>query len=358
MYSSINCCAFKIKEDMRRTKVKVGIVGLGLNGRKHALAHANSRKSELVAVCDRDEVKLRAFGAELGVRKLFTSIDELLADTEIEAVSIHTPDGQHLEPFLKALEARKHILIEKPLANTEADVMTMFKAGREHGSGLKIQVGYILRFNPLFEAIYTLVRKEMLGQIYYMEADYVHNMTRKLKETDLASGRNWYLEDQIPMVSGGSHCIDLLRWIKGETPISVFSCGNHFAFPQFPRDDCMVSIFKFPDGSIAKVGALWAPECPRPPFYNLRIYGTKGTVENDRLCVGHLEPERNLCFEPIEAAKIEGHPYEPEVEDWLTAIIENTKVRTSLADGANSSMAALLAVRAALEGAEMRIPTL
>ena len=128
------CCDFKIKEDMRRTKVKVGIVGLGLNGRKHAIAHANSLKSELVAICDRDEGKLRAFGAELGVRKLFTIVDELLADPEIEAVNIHTSDGQHLEPFLKVLEASKHILIEKPLANTEADVMAMVKAAG-HGGG-------------------------------------------------------------------------------------------------------------------------------------------------------------------------------------------------------------------------------
>jgi predicted dehydrogenase len=254
------------------------------------------------------------------------------------------------------MKAQKHIFVEKPLANTEKDLIEMVKAVEGARRVGKIEVGYILRFNPVFEAIHQAVRARRLGQVYYMEADYVHNLKEKKHETNPVTGENWHLREQVPMVSGGSHCVDLLRWIKGDTPTTVFSYSNHFAFPELSSDDCMVAIFRFQDGTVAKVASLWAPECPKPPFYNLRIYGTNGTVERDQFCMGGDVPGRRLRFEPVEAARIEGHPYDPEIEDWLTAIIEDGPVRTSFKDGANSTMAALRAVRAGREGRETLIP--
>jgi len=118
----------------------------------------------------------------------------------------------------------------------------------------------------------------------------------------------------------------------------------------------MVSMFKFEDGSVAKVAALWGPQCPRPSFYNLRVYGTNGTIEKDKLCVGSNSPGEALVFKPIDSRRIDGHPFDPEIEDWLTAIVEDGEVRTSLRDGANSTMAALMAVKAAREGRETPIP--
>ncbi|MDD4869148.1 MAG: Gfo/Idh/MocA family oxidoreductase [Kiritimatiellae bacterium] len=338
------------------TKVKVGIIGLGYNGRQHAVAHTVSNKSELVALCDRDEHKLHIVGKELGVRNLYRNYDEIMADSRVQAVSIHTPDGHHKEPFLKALKAKKHILVEKPLANTEEDLVEMVRAVEKEESSLKIEVGYILRFNPVFEKIRELVHSQELGQIFYMESDYVHNLLHKKNATDPITGNNWHLQDQIPMVSGGSHCLDLLRWIKGNNPTSVFSYSNHLAFPELSSDDCMASIFKFQDETVAKVITLWAPECPRDPFFNLRIYGTNGTIERDQFCIGKKMAEQRSEFKPIEAQRIKGHPYDPEIDDWLTAIIEDTNVRTNLKDGANSNMATLCAVKAAREGKEVIIP--
>lgn len=341
---------------MPNRRVKVAVIGLGANGRQHAVAHAASPKAELVALGDVNESKLHHVGNELGVRKLCRNADDLFADPEIEAVSIHTPDGQHKEPFLKALKAGKHVFVEKPLANTEADVAEMVEAAAGGGRSRKIGVGYILRFNPVFEAIHDTVQARRLGRVYYMEADYVHNLHRKKHETDPLTGYNWYLREQVPMVSGGSHCIDLLSWIKADSPVSVVGYSNHFAFPELSTDDCMVALFRFRDGAVAKVAALWGPECPKPPFYNLRIYGTEGTVERDEICRRAAEPGGRWAFEPVEASRIQGHPYEPEIDDWLTAILEDRPVRTSLKDGANSTMAALRAVRACREGKELPIP--
>ncbi|MEK6900262.1 MAG: Gfo/Idh/MocA family oxidoreductase [Nanoarchaeota archaeon] len=337
------------------TKVKVGIIGLGHNGQQHAAAHIASDKSELVALCDKDGYRLHTVGDRLGITNLYQNYHEMIADQNVQAVSIHTPDGYHKEPFLSALGAGKHILIEKPLANTEEDLLEMVRASEKVPS-LKIEVGYILRFNPVFGKVREVVRSKKLGKIFYMESDYIHNLKYKINATDPVTGKNWYLQDQIPMVSGGSHSLDILRWIKGEEPITVFSYSNHLAFPELSNDDSMVSIFKFHDGSLAKVVTLWAPECPKDPFYNLRIFGTKGTIERDQICVPERNISQNYGFKPLEAQRIEGHPYGPEVDDWLTAIIEDGDTRTNLKDGANSTLAALCAVKSARDQKEVMIP--
>jgi len=339
---------------MSARKVKVGIVGLGGNGLAHARAHLESGRSELVALCDRNPDRLHRAGAELGVSKLYTD-DRFYHDPDIEAVSIHTGDPHHKHPFLKALAAGKHVLVEKPLANTEEDVHEMVEAAARHPD-LKIQVGYILRFNPVFEAVHDLVRAGRLGEVYYMECDYIHNLLFQAEQTDPLTGRNWYLEEEIPMVGGGSHPLDALRWITGKEVRSVKGYHRRAAFPEMRNPDCQVALFRFEDGSIAKVAALYAPRCRMAPFYNLRLYGTRGTVERDTVAISRTPDDLHPDFRPVGAERVTGHPYLPEVLDWLGAILEDRQPRVPLADGANSTIATLCAVRAMREGTEVEVP--
>jgi predicted dehydrogenase len=337
--------------------VKVGIIGLGHNGLAHARCHRQSRKSELVALCDTNGERLHQAAEELGVRRLYTG-DDVFDDPDIEAISINTGDNHHAEPFVKALRAGKHVLVEKPLANREEDIKDMVRAAEQADPQLKIQVGYILRFNPVFEAIHKTAQTGKLGEIYYMEADYVHNLLYQRNQTDPVTGRNWYLENELPMVGGGSHPLDLLRWFKGSSVTHVWSYANHVAFPEMAHDDCMVSLFRFEDGTIAKVAALYAPRCGMAPYYNLRMYGTRGTVERDRIALAANDDDVHPAFQPVEADRLTGHPYMPEIEDWLDSILVSRPPRTTLKDGAASTLATLIAVRAAREKREIHVPAL
>jgi predicted dehydrogenase len=340
-----------------RGKVRVGIVGLGHNGLAHAQAHQRLGRSELVALGDRSEERLRRAGELLGVARRYGD-DGIYADPEIDAISIHTGDDQHLEPFLRAVRAGKHVLVEKPLANREEEIIAMVEAAARADPALKIQVGYILRFNPVYTAIRDRVARGELGEVYYMEADYIHNLLYQKRQTDPITGRNWYLENELPMVGGGSHPLDLLRWIKGKEVNRVWAYANHRAFPEMRHDDCAVALFRFEDGAVAKVAALYGPRCQMAPFYNLRLYGTLGTVERDQIAIARAADEVHPPFQPVLADRVQGHPYDPEIEDWLDAILEDRPVRTPLKDGANSSLATLMAVRAAREGRELEVPVL
>lgn len=338
-------------------RVRVGIVGLGHNGLAHAQAHQRLGRSEVVALSDRREDRLLQAGQTLGVRRLYGD-DAIFADPEVEAISIHTGDDQHLEPFCRAVAAGKHVLVEKPLANREEDILAMAEAARRADPSLKIQVGYILRFNPVFAAIRDLARAGELGDLYAMEADYVHNLLYQRQQTDPVTGRNWYLEEELPMVGGGSHPLDLLRWISGKEVVRVRAYANHVAFPEMQHDDCMVALFGFDDGAIAKVAALYGPRCAMAPYYNLRLYGTRGTVERDQVALSRSPEEMHPEFAPVAADRVQGHPYEAEIEDWLEAILADRPTRTPLLDGANSTLATLRAVRSAREDRELEVPVL
>lgn len=335
--------------------VRTGIVGLGRNGLAHLRAHLASGMSEVVAICDRNGDLVAHAGRELGIRKQYVD-DSFFDDPDVEAVSIHTGDNDHKQPFVNALQAGKHVLVEKPLANTEEDVHEMVAAATRADPGLKIQVGYILRFNPVFEEIHRLAAAGALGQIYYLEGDYIHNLLYQAEQTDPVTGRNWYLAHEIPLVGGGSHPLDILRWVSGKEVSRVVGYSNHMAFPAMKHDDCQVCLFHFEDGTIAKVAALYAPRTSMAPFYNLRVYGTNGTVERDQVAISGSPEDMHPEFRSVTADRVEGHPYLPEICDWLAAIRENRPPRIPLWDGANSTLATLAAVRAVQERAEVEVP--
>lgn len=336
--------------------IRVGMIGLGHNGMAHLEAHRRVGKSEVVAVCDRNPERLAEAAQRFGVPRACSSPEELCALPEVEAVGIHTGDPFHVEPFVAALAAGKHVLVEKPVANTVAQVEAMVRAAQSARPALKIAVGYILRFNPVFEAIARLSHTGQLGRIYYMEGDYVHNLLYQANQTDPATGENWYLEQERPLVGGGSHPLDLLRWFSGRQVVEVSGYANHVAFPAMRQDDCQVALFRFDDGTVAKVAGLYAPRRAMPRYYNLRVYGTRGTVEQDQVALARDEEDVHPEFEALGIQPVAGHPYDPEVEDWLDAISQDRSPRCDFFDGANSTVATLMAVAAIRAGRPLPVP--
>src|SRR5262245_20319058 len=126
-------------------KVRTAIVGAGLWGTNHALALTTHSRAEGALVCDRDEGRARALGDSL--RCAWTASLDAVAGSDVEAVTIATPDHLHRQPTLLMLEARKHVLVEKPLATTVADGRAMVDAAER--AGLKLMVDFHARWHPL-----------------------------------------------------------------------------------------------------------------------------------------------------------------------------------------------------------------
>lgn len=321
--------------------IGVAVVGLGHNGRAFCRAYASEPGARLLAVCDRDPQRLRAVAYEHDVK----GYDDyaFLERSEIHAVSVHTPDHLHAEPFLRALEAGKHVFVEKPFANSLDDVQRMLAAAQ--ASQRVVMVGQVLRFNPYLRAIKQWVDRGTLGDLFYLEADYIHDL-RCQREME-----PWKVSEEIPIVGGGCHPLDLLRWLAGDVE-EVFAYCNRIAFSEMAHPATVVSVYRFASGAVGKVTVLYGCVNPMPELYNLGIYGTRGSVVRNRLCLDGVHQWLDV---PVQGYD---HPFEPEVAHFVDCIRRGARPLVDALEGAKTAAAVLCAAESARSGKPVRVPAL
>ena len=124
-------------------KIKIGIIGTGNISRSHFKGYSSNPNVEIYALCDIHEGRLKTAGKEFGVERLYTNLDEMLALPELDAVSVTTWNSEHASCAIKALNAGKHVLCEKPMATTVEDAIAMKEAAEKNGKLLMI--GFVRR---------------------------------------------------------------------------------------------------------------------------------------------------------------------------------------------------------------------
>ncbi len=334
-----------------KRKFGVGIIGLGGNGEAHLRAYQSNPFVEVRAVCDFSQEKVEKIKKKYGIKYGYTDYQILKRD-DIQIISVNTPDSLHAEPFIKSLEAGKHTFVEKPMADNISGLKEMVKT-TEKNPQLKTLVGHILRFNPLFIEIKRIIEKGILGKIFYLEGDYIHNLKGQADKEryDPKIKMNWYLEKELPMVGGGCHPLDVLRWFAQDEPIEVQAYSNRISFPEMKNDSSVVAIFKFKNGAIAKVTALYEPISPYAFANNITVYGTKGTILRDTICLNEKEG-----FKKIPAKYHPGHPYEPEVNHFIDCILKDKKSLIDAKEGARSAAVVITVSKALKEKRSIPIP--
>ena len=164
---------------MAGKKLKVGIIGAGWQAENHLRGYLRSGKAEIVAVADLKEEMARGLMKKFDFRaKCYDSYQNLLADPEVEAVSILAPNKFHSEITIAAARAGKHMLAEKPFVTSPAEAKASWDALK--ASGVKCAVGYHRRFNPICKEIVSLKKQGKLGNIFFAQSDYVHNLPDEL----------------------------------------------------------------------------------------------------------------------------------------------------------------------------------
>ncbi len=302
--------------------LKVAVVGVGKNGAKFAAAYDSSPLTSVAVTCDVDEARATEVAQRFGVTQIYDSLD-FLDDADVDIVSIHTPDHLHARAAVRALAAGKHVFVEKPLADSIEDIQAIVDVARSAPG--KLMVGHVLRFNPMMRAIKDMVDAGQLGTPFFVQGDYIH---------DLRSQDGWNLERESPMIGGGCHPIDLMRWYAGDI-VEVSGFSNHIAFQDMKADDCSVASLRFANGCIGRVAAMYGPRAPRPELFNIAVYGTKGSVVQNAISLNDTEVFMRL---PVDYP---GHPYEPEVEHFARSIREDKEPLVSVFDGANAASVAI-----------------
>ena len=258
--------------------VKIGLIGAGWMGSHHGLNVTRNPHAELVAVSDVDPAKGQALLDTAGIRaRLYSDYQELLARDDVDAVVIASPNALHAEHAVAAADARKHIYLEKPIAITLEDCRRVALAVRE--ASVKCSMGYHRRFNPLVRYARQMHSEGKLGEVVLAESDYIHHVPG-----DWAIWE-WLGKESIAgslIHAGAGHNVDLLRHLCGEV-VSV-SCFKDIRMPrttQVETEDVAVINLRFENGALGRAVMFVGPIVAFT--FNLRVFGTRGTVDNNRV---------------------------------------------------------------------------
>lgn len=321
-------------------KVRVGVIGLRM-GRSHAVAYHALEGAELVAICDANPDQLATVAAQVGDPDLYTDADEMLARDDLDAVIVSVPDQFHAPLTIAALRSGRHVLCEKPMAPTWAECLDMYGASRE--SGHKLMIGQSYRWRQPFHAAKAAVAAGEIGEVFYVESQYWNNL-----EGNSGEG-NWRNNPDIrhPFI-GGAHALDLTRFIGGDI-VQVSAYSNHMAFAEQPTDDCIVAQLVFASGAIGR--ALVSSGCKRLPLTTLHIYGTAGTITDDRIVRAAGKPKPEWQFEDLAQPELP-ESIAGEAADFVDCIVNDTLPPVDVTDNLQTMAACFAVVESAAIGGQ------
>ena len=265
------------------TSVRIGIVGLGRMGRRHAenLAQRVSG-AELVAGCSRAADETAWARDVLGVGASYSEYEDLLGHPDLDAVFLVTPTALHADQIVSALEAGKHVFCEKPLALELADCLRVEEAQARHPEKI-VMIGFVRRFDPSYRDAHAQIQAGGIGRPFLVRS----------QTGDKLDPSGFFV--RYAPASGGIfldmsiHDIDLARWLLGNPrPRRVFATGTvavHQDLKPIGDVDNGVAVVEFADGQLACFYATRT--LAHGHDTHTEIIGTAG-----RLTVG-MNPRRN-----------------------------------------------------------------
>jgi predicted dehydrogenase len=250
--------------------VRVLVVGLGNMGLSHARAYQRLAGFEIVGLCSRDVFARPEIATEFPGVPLYGDYAEALSKAAADAVSINTWPDTHAAFARKALEAGRHVFIEKPLAETVAEAEALVALAK--AKGLKLVIGYILRVHPSWKKFVEIGRT--LGKPLVM----------RMNLNQQSSGAQWathkkLMETVSPIVDCGVHYLDVMCQTTQARAVRVHAIGVRLTpevAPSMYNYGCLQVVFD--DGSVGWYEAGWGPMMSETAFFVKDMIGPNGCV--------------------------------------------------------------------------------
>lgn len=319
----------------------VAVIGASGMGRSHMQAVRAHERAVLDAICDIDLDRAREAAQEVGGPAVYADYREMLDRERLDAVVIVTPDQLHREMAEYALSKGLDVLCEKPMTLTLEDCRSMVRSA--DASGKQLMVGQIGRYTPGFLKARELIAQGEIGDLFFVESEYAHNYE------NVRGVNDWRVDPlRHGFLGGGCHAVDLLRWIAGN-PVEVMAYSNHKNLLDWPTDDTLISILRFPNDVLGKV--FVSTGCRREYTMRSVFYGTKGTIITD-----NSNPSMTLFHgtdftEPVSVpVNLASHNTLQEFRVFADALLAGEPVPTDAREGARTVSACLACIKAARTG--------
>jgi len=251
--------------DAMRDRVRWGVLGAASIAVRRAIPGMQKGEwSEVTAIASRDPRKAEEAARKLGVAKAYGSYEELLADPEIEAVYNPLPNDLHVPWSIKAAEAGKHVLCEKPLSTTVAGARRLL--GVRDRTGVKIGEAFMVRTHPRWLRARELVRAGRIGRLRSIAGAFSYF------NRDPANIRNIREAGGGALLDMGCYPITLSRFLYGEEPVRVW--GDVERDPETGTDRLTSAILDFPSGQ-----STFTCSTQLVHFQRMQLLGTLGRME-------------------------------------------------------------------------------
>lgn len=266
---------------MSEREFQVALVGCGRIARSHFQAIAELDGMALSGVCDIVEERAREAGEQWGV-PWFTSYDEMLKQVACDVVVIATPSGMHPAHGIKAAQAGKHVVCEKPMAISLASADALVQACDE--AGVRLFVVKQNRLNPAIQLVRRAIDRGRFGRIYMANATV--RWARPQEYYDQAPWRGTWEFDGGAFMNQASHYVDLIQWLVG--PVESVMARTATMARRIEAEDSGAAILKFRNGAIGVIEVTMLTY-PRNLEGSITLVGETGTVKIGGTAVNKVE---------------------------------------------------------------------
>jgi UDP-N-acetylglucosamine 3-dehydrogenase len=290
-------------------KLGVAVIGTGFWGKNHARVYKELESTNLIAICDVNAERAKDVANQFGA-KAYTDSEKMLKDKEVEAVSVCTWSTVLANEALKALEAGRHALVEKPMAADSRQAEKLLKTAEENG--LHLTVGFLTRFIPGLQHIQEAVASKKIGKLVCATAKRVTQWPERIGDVGV-------IKDT------AIHDIDAMRYITGQDPISVFAKTGNMRHRKF--EDYAHIMLTYKDEKSAFIESNWlTPYKTRA----LTVTGSDAIMKLDYMTQELVIEDAKATLQPRYATV---EPLKLELQHFADCITEKKKPLLTGIDG-------------------------
>ena len=309
------------------SKIRWGILSTAKIGREKVIpAIQKSNLCEVTAIASRQKEQAEKEASSLHIQKAYGSYEELLNDPEIDAVYIPLPNHLHIEWSIKALQAGKHVLCEKPIGLSAEEAKKLLDVSRQYPH-LKIMEAFMYRFHPQWQKAKQLLNEGRIGELKTIHSFFSYY------NVDPNNIRNQNDKGGGGLMDIGCYNISLSRFVFDEEPKKVLGVVEYD--PQTKTDRIASGILQFAKGS-----SVFTCSTQLIPYQRVNIFGTEGRIEIEipfnappdkatKLWLHSKTGMEEMVFDAIDQ-------YTLEADRFAKAILDDTLAPTPLEDAVNN----------------------
>ncbi len=307
-----------------KNKIRWGILSTAKIGREKVIPGIQKGYNCTVdAICSRNLEQATATAKLLNIGKAYGSYEELLNDPEIDAIYIPLPNNLHVEWTLKAMQAGKHVLCEKPIGVSAAEAEQIIQEAKRHPQ-LKVMEAFMYRFHPQWQIVKSKIEAGLIGEIKAVQSHFSYfNIDPKniRNNVDVAGGA---------LMDIGCYCVSFPRFLFESEPLRVVSCIDRD--PELKTDRLTSAILDFGGGKIS----TFTCSTQLMPYQRVNVFGTNGHIEieipvnapkdnSTKIWIRTKAGSEEIVVDAVDQ-------YTIQAEQFAKAILENSPVSTSLID--------------------------